>query len=86
MRVYANCYELMSELFREVWEMGHITKPNTMQNKVVLGDEGYLTREVINYSYSLTNLYKAEYLFWADKKAKEWADEEFKETFGGMAW
>ena len=92
MRVYANCYELMSELFREVWEMGHIVKPNTMQNKVVLGDEDYTTKEVINYSYSLTNLFKSEYLFWADKRAKEWADAEFIERVStdhvnpGEAW
>ena len=79
MRVYANAYELMSEIFREVWEMGALVKPNTMQNKVVIGDADYHTKEIINYSYCLTNMHKIEYLFWADKKAREWADAEFDE-------
>lgn len=92
MRIYANCYELMSELFREVWEMGHIVKPNTMQNKVVIGDENYVTREVMNYSYCLTNLFKSDYLFWADKRSRGWANAEFSERIypkhvnPGIAW
>lgn len=79
MRIYANCYELMSEIFREVWEMGHIVHPHSMQNKIVKGDEGYSTREITNYTYSLTNLFKKDYLFFADRRAKAWADAEFEE-------
>lgn len=92
MRVYANCYELMSEVFREVWEMGHIVHPNSMQNKDVTGDDNYTTKEIINYSYALTNLFKVDYLFFAENKARVWADAEFQERVSstyvnpGKAW
>lgn len=92
MRVYSDCYELMSEIFREVWEMGHIVHPASMQNKDVSGDEDYVTKEITNYSYSLTNLHKIDYLFFADPKAREWADAEFGERVSksyinpGTAW
>lgn len=79
MRIYANCYELMSEIFREVWEMGHIVHPASMQNKDVSGDENYSTKEITNYSYCLTALHKVDYLFLADPRAKAWADAEFQE-------
>lgn len=92
MRVYADCYELMSEIFREVWEMGHIVHPNSMQNKLVKGDDSYATKEITNYSYCLTSLNKARYLFMSDSRSKEWADAEFLEriTYNhinpGEAW
>ena len=79
MRIYANCYELMSEIFREVYEMGHIVHPHSMQNKIVKDDERYSTKEITNYTYSLTNLFKVNYLFFADRRAKAWADAEFEE-------
>ena len=79
MRVYDDCYELMSEIFREVWEMGHIVHTNTMQNKDIADDEGYKTKEVMMYSYCLTGLKKISYLFFADVMAREWADAEFVE-------
>jgi len=92
MRVYANCYELMSEIFREVWEMGHIVHPHSMQNKVVKDDENFSTKEITNYSYSLTSINKISYLFYADPKVREWADAEFDERIDseyvnpGKAW
>jgi len=92
MRIYSDCYELMSEIYREVWEMGHIVHPNSMQNKVVVGDEQYKTKEIINYSYCLTSMDKSGYLFIADKDAIIWADAEFEERVSmgkinpGDAW
>lgn len=92
MRVYANCYQLVSETFREVWEMGHGIHTDTMQNKFIGDDEGYATKEVINYSYCLTSLKKVDYLFFADNQARIWADAEFLERVSkehinpGKAW
>jgi len=92
MRIYSDCYELMSELFREVWEMGHIVHPNSMQNKVVKDDEQFSTKEITNYSYCLTRLHKVDFLFFADERAKEWAKAEFAERVSfdyknpGEAW
>ena len=50
MRVFDDCYELMSELRREVWEMSAIVTPKSMQNKNIEGDINYETREVLNLS------------------------------------
>jgi len=92
MRVYANAYELMSEIFREVFEMGHIVHPKSMQNKDVSDDDNYLTKEITNYSYCLTSLNKLSYLFFADARSKYWAEEEFMERISplyvnpGTAW
>lgn len=92
MRIYANAYELMSEVFREVWEMGHIIHPNSMQNKVVKDDDDFSTKEITNYSYCLTTVFKRGFLFYADPSAKDWADAEFEErvatqyTNPGTAW
>ena len=85
MRVYANCYQLMSEIFREVWEMGHICHPYSYQNKVVGDDPDFETREITNYSYCLTNLHKADYLFLTDPNSVLWVDEEFKERVTPIA-
>jgi len=92
MRIYANAYELMSEIMREVWEMGHIVHPNSMQNKDVTGNDDFTTKEITNYSYSLTSLNKLDYLFFADARSRHWAQEEFMERINplyvnpGTAW
>jgi len=92
MRVFANAYELISEIYREVWEMGHIVHPQSMQNKVVGDNPEFATKEITNYSYCLTNLYKQEYLFLSDHRSKDWADAEFEERISleysnpGEAW
>ena len=92
MRIYGDCYELMSEIFREVWEMGHIVHPHSMQNKMVKGNDDFSTKEITNYSYCLTNLKNREYLFYADTNVKAWADAEIYERVSpsyknpGKAW
>jgi len=84
MRIYANSYELMSEIMREVWEMGHIVHPASMQNKDVSGDDNFSTKEITNYSYCLTSLNKMDYLFFADARSRQWAEEEFMERVSGL--
>lgn len=79
MRFYSNCYELMSELGRNLWEMGSIVKPKTYQNKDISGNEDFETKELICEQYCLTSLDKEEYLFIHDKNSMEWVREEFKE-------
>ena len=92
MRIYANSYELMSEIFREVWEMGIIVHPYSMQNKDVKGNDDFSTREITNYSYCLTTTFKSRYLFFTDSRSKAWAEAEFKERISptyvnpGHAW
>lgn len=96
MRVYEDCYELMSEIRREVYEMGTIVRPKSMQNKNIEGDINFETREILNYSYCLLTLNREEYLFNGTQTdietTKKWAIAEFNERVNperlnpGEAW
>jgi thymidylate synthase len=79
MRIYADCYETFSEIFRDLWEMGIIVKPKSYQNKVVEGDENFHTKEIQHYVYTLLSLKREEVLFMLEPTVKEWADAEFEE-------
>lgn len=79
MRIYSDCYELMSEIMREVYEMGVLVKPKSYQNKNIEGNSDFETKEVICYQYCLTSLKEEDALYIADKRSKEWVKEELKE-------
>jgi thymidylate synthase len=93
MRIYDNCYDLISEMMRDLWEMGQTVKPNSMQNKDIRADGDYYTKEIQNYVYTLTSLQRSEFLFvMTGQKSKDWADMEFEERVDynfenpGHAW
>ncbi len=92
MRIYKNAYALVSESMRDVYEMGHIVKPKSMQNKNIEGNDDFITKEVTKYSYCLLKLGAAEHLFIANPNNKRWANAEFEErvakdfTNPGEAW
>lgn len=79
MRIYASAYELMSETGRNLWEMGSEVKPKTYQNKIIEGDENFITRELICTQYCLTSMKDEEFLFVYDKRSVEWTRKEFEE-------
>lgn len=92
MRIYSNSFELMSEMGRELNSYGSIVKPKTYQNKVIEGNDDFITKEVICQQYCLTSLGDPVWLF-LYTYAKEWADAEFKERIDtsdiinpGKAW
>ena len=68
MRIYKDCKELISEIYRDVFEMGTEVATDTMQNKVIKDNPDFLTKEIINYSYCLMSLDKVENLFLADDR------------------
>lgn len=78
MRIYADAYELMSEMGRNLWEMGTEVKPKTYQNKVIEGDDNFVTKELICEQYCLIELPDPDTLF-IHTKSKDWADAEFQE-------
>ena len=82
MRFYENAYELMSEMGRDLWEMGTLNKPKTYQNEVIEGNEDFITKEEICKQYCLTGLPDPEMLF-IFTKAKDWAEAEFAERISG---
>lgn len=91
MRIFSNAYELMSEIGRELNSYGQIVKPKTYQNKVIEGNEDFVTKEIICQQYCLTSLPDPDWLF-VYTKTKEWADAEFEERIDrrglnpGEAW
>jgi thymidylate synthase len=89
MRIYSNSFELMSEMGRELNSYGQTVKPKTYQNKVIEGNEDFITKELICQQYCLTSLGDPVWLF-IFSHSKEWADAEFQEriTFepNGEPW
>lgn len=55
MRAFRNGVEALKEIERELFEMGITNQPYSFQNKVVEYNEDFLTKELIGYSYSLSN-------------------------------
>lgn len=78
MRIYANGYELMSEMGRNLWEMGSEVKPKSYQNKDIEGNEDFITKELICEQYCLTKLPDPECLF-VFNDTREWAEAELLE-------
>ena len=89
MRIYSNSFELMSKMGRELNSYGQTVKPKTYQNKVIEGNEDFITKELICQQYCLTSLGDPVWLF-IFSHSKEWADAEFQEriTFepNGEPW
>lgn len=91
MRIYSNTHDLMSEMGRELNSYGAIVRPKTYQNKVIEGNDDFVTKEIICQQYCLTGMPDSEWLF-AYTHCKDWADAEFKERISsgpvnpGKAW
>ena len=91
MRIYSNSFELMSEMGRELNSYGQLVKPKTYQNKVIEGNEDFITKELICQQYCLTSLGDPVWLF-VFSHSREWADAEFQERISpndinpGEAW
>lgn len=84
MRIYANTYELMSEMGRNLWEMGNIVKPKHYQNKNIYGKDDFITKELICEQYCLLEMPDPERLFtFMEEGALAWAEAEFKERISG---
>lgn len=85
MRIYDNCYELMSETGRNLWEMGNLVKPKHYQNKDIDGNEDFETKELICEQYCLMGMPDPKWLFvFMEEGAKEWAHHEFVERVSGV--
>ena len=84
MRIYDNCYELMSETGRNLYEMGNIVKPKHYQNKDIENNEDFITKELICEQYCLMNMPDPKWLFtFMEEGAREWAEAEFQERISG---
>lgn len=92
MRIYKDCHQLISEIYRDILEMGVKVHPHSMQNKIVKDDDNFATKEIIAYDYCLLSIDKLESLFLFDPRAMDWCIEEFSERVNtiinnpGIAW
>lgn len=78
MRMYTNPSEMYEEVKRDLAEMGIMVNPKTMQDKVVEGNEEFITKELQNYSYTLLDV-KSSDVASALPVIMPWAEEEFIE-------
>jgi thymidylate synthase len=89
MRIYETFKEMYSEVLRDVAELGIRTKSESVQNKQDVGEE-YDMKEIIGYSYELTNT--EGYLSSFSPKELDWLNQEFVERISlrkinpGEAW
>jgi len=54
MRIFNSTVEAVKEIERDLWEMGHRVHTRTVQDKIVEGDEDYDSKELVGYSFQLT--------------------------------
>lgn len=55
MRIYSRFEEAVKETERELFEMGTIVTPETMQDKDVKGDDNFTTKELQGYCFKITS-------------------------------
>ena len=94
MRIFSNPAEAVKEVERDVYEMGILTHPQTMQDKDVKDDPEYTTKEVRGYSfkingwdYNFDDILKVIEHFFPDQvdAISLYCLDEIKERLGGVA-
>lgn len=79
MRIYIGFREALSEIKRDLSEMGIRVHPHTYQDKFVADNPDFATLELQNYGYTVTRPKSADLT-----PTQPWADEEWKERVSGM--
>lgn len=94
MRIYNDSIEMVREVERDLFEMGIVVQPFTMQDKQVEKDSSYETLEIQAYSYMLTNttIDELEEVVLYLRGNLEWVMEEYLDRISpdyrnpGTAW
>lgn len=79
MRIFTNFPEAMSEIKRDMAEMGVQVKTQTVQDKIITDTDEYDTVELMNYAYTVVNP-RFEDL----TPTQPWADAEWAERLAGI--
>lgn len=79
MRIFANCKEMMSELHRDLFEMGVKVTPRTMQDKLIEGNSQFATLELQGYSFTVLDTNDKDQMILDRGLNLEWCYEDFKE-------
>jgi len=80
-RIFANCKEAISEVQRDLYEMGVEVHTQTMQNKDISKDEGYKTKEMQNYSFCILDSTDMDDI--VKESELDWCHAEFEERIAG---
>ena len=79
MRIYQNCKEMMSEVHRDLQEMGVIKHTKTVQDKNIEGLDDYTTKELVGYSYSILDFSDKDQMILDNGLSLDWCRAEFAE-------
>jgi len=79
LRIYLNFRDALSEIKRDLAEMGIKVSTQTMQDVWVAGDPDYETTELQNYDYAVTYPQLDDL-----NPTQPWADAEFEERVSGV--
>ena len=94
MRIFSNPLEAVKEVERDLWEMGIVVHPQTMQDKDIKDDPEYATKEMRGYSFKISgwsydfdDLVKVFEHFFPDqvKEVSNYCLVEIKDRLGGIA-
>lgn len=79
MRIYQNCKEMMSEVHRDLQEMGVIKHNKTVQDKNIEGLDEYTMKELVGYSYAILDFSDMDEMITDNGLSLEWCKADFKE-------
>lgn len=86
-RLFADFPEAQNEITRDLAELGVNVQPETMQDRYVANNPQFLTKELMNYSYSVLNpQYDEIEGVHAEWVQQEWEDRLIGELNPGRAW
>lgn len=74
MRIYKSCLEALKEVERDLAEMGIEYQSYSVQDKVVVDNDNYRTKEITHYGYTITDPLVELYEMVRYKKEKRYAD------------
>ncbi len=79
MRIYQNCMEMLSEVHRDLFEMGQTVKPRTMQDKNIEGNEDFETLELSSYPFAIESPLDIDEMIQHRGLNIEWCRRDFEE-------
>lgn len=79
MRIFKNCAEMVSEVHRDLFEMGVKVTPKTMQDKTVAGLKDYETVELSGYSFAIMDTVDLDDMITNRGLSLEWCYADLKE-------
>lgn len=84
MRIFKDFVEADQEVKREIHHNGLLYQTQTWQDKKTAADEGFLTKELLGYTFTVRNPNIASYIAFKGLN-NDWIEADFAERIGGKA-